>query len=175
MRTILTFFIIACFIIACSQKAGSGKSDKSPEENIRNQVISIATDYASAQLNNAKKSIDKDGIISISGNGFSYLIDPSKIFISEIDEDPEKDAIVPLILFRGATPVKTDHLILIKKEGKLAIAKTIFNIIKILKIEDRIILAEITKIGMDSPTYGCSECIEIAKYRFLGDELVKIE
>ncbi|MCJ7447454.1 MAG: hypothetical protein MUO72_07175 [Bacteroidales bacterium] len=175
MRTISIFFIIAGFIVACSQKAGTGKTVNSPEENVRSQVISIATDYASAQLNNAKKSIDKDGIISMSGNGFSYLIDPSKIIISELDEDSEKDAIVPLNLFRGVTPVKTDHLILINKEGKLVIAKTIYNVIKILKIEDRIIVAEVTKVSMDSPTYGCSECIEIAKYQFREGELVKIE
>jgi hypothetical protein len=169
------FFIIAGFIVACSQNAGTGKTGKSTEENIRSQVISIATGYALAQLHNAKKSIDKDGIISMSGNGFTYLIDPSKIIVGELDEDSEKDAIVPLTLFRGATPVKTDHLILIKKEGKLAIAKTTYNIIKILKIEDRIILAEITKIGMDSPTYGCSECIEIAKYQFREGDLFRIQ
>jgi hypothetical protein len=76
---------------------------------------------------------------------------------------------------RGATPVNTEHLIMISKEGKLVIATTIYNVIKILKIEDRIIVAEITKVGMDSPSYGCAECIEIVKYRFLGGELVKTE
>ena len=175
MRTISTFFIIAGFIIACSQNTGTGKTDKSPEENIRNQVITIATDYASAQLPGAKKSIDKNGIVSMKGDEFNYLIDPSKIIISELDEDPEKDAIIPLNLLRGATPVNTEHLIMISKEGKLVIATTIYNVIKILKIEDRIIVAEITKVGMDSPSYGCAECIEIVKYRFLGGELVKTE
>jgi hypothetical protein len=175
MRSVSIFMMLMGITAACSQNTGTGKSGNTPEEKIRNQVIITAIDYASGRLTDSKQSVDKNGIITLTEIGMSYIIDPAKIIINEIDEDSEKDAVVPLDILYGQTLVMKEHLILLNTGGKMVIAKTIYNVIKILKIEDRIIVAEISKVGMDSPTYGCAECIEVAKYQFRGGVLVKTE
>ena len=158
-------------ISSCSQ----GSSSNSRKEKTLDQAIATAVEYASSRLKESKQSTGKDGIIILSANGFSYYLEPAKIKIIEIDEDSVKDAIIPLNLFKGQSPVLKEHLVLLNKDGKLVIDTAIFNIVNILGVEDRIIIAEISKVGIDAPGYGCSECIEIAKYKLSEGRLVRTE
>lgn len=152
-----------------------GRSSISQEEKNIDQAIAAAVDYASSRLKDSKQSTGKDGIITLSANGFNYYLNPAKIIISEIDEDSVTDAIIPLDLLKGQSPVFKEHLILLNKDGKLVIDTAVYNIVNILKAEDRIIIAEISKVGIDAPGYGCAECIEIAKYKLREGMLVRIE
>ena len=175
MRTFSIILILAGFMLSCKQNRVGAKSSDPEEERIRSQALTTAVSYASARLASPRQSVNRDGIITLTADGMSYIIDPGKITIGEIDEDPATDAIVPLDLLSGQLPVIKEHLVLLNTQGKMLIVDTLTNVIKILRIQNRIIYAEISKVGMDSPTYGCSECIEVVRYLFRDNRLVKVE
>jgi len=171
MRIVSIFIILAGFSAACTH----GRGGNSPEATARSQVITVAKEYALHIMKDARVSTDRDGIITLSTDRMRYVIDPAKIVISEIDEDPEKDAIVPLTLLQGQKLIMREHLLILTTGEKMVIDTVLYDIISILKVEDRIINAEISKVGIDSPGYGCATCMEIARYKFRGGKFAKTE
>ena len=171
MRIVTIFIILAGVSAACMH----GRGGNSQEEIARGQAINVAKEYALHIMKDARQSTDRNGIITLSTDRMSYVIDPAKIVISEIDEDLERDAIVPLTLLKGQTFVMKEHLLILNAGEKMMIDTVLYDIINILKVEDRIINAEISKVGMDSPGYGCAECMEIARYQFKSGKFVKTE
>ncbi len=174
MRNAVFFFLALSFITSCSNGNKSLPGDSSIKK-IKIQAVSIAETYANGQLKGAKKSISKDGIITIGDNQKTYVIDPAKILVALIDDDSNKDAIVPIDCFRGQYLVLTENLILIKTDGKLMLTRAIESDMKILGIKDRVIPAEIHTRPRNSPLYNCSACKEVVKYQFRGGDLIKME
>jgi hypothetical protein len=174
MRYTLFLLLAFCYLISCN-KANQDAKVNSFEIKIRKQAIRVAENHVRDQIKEAKKTISKDGLIVFSNADTKYLIDPSRIIIGEIDQDSNKDAIVPLYFFRDQTLVLTEHLILIKKVGKLVIAKVLDSDMKVLSIKDRVIYVEISKIASDSPYFGCKICKEIVKYNFIGGDTLRIK
>ena len=177
MRNILLslFSLFAlCLLISCN---GSDQNaiNNSSENKIKKQAITVGVKQARDQLKKAKKTISKDGLIVISDSDTKYLIDPSRIVIGEIDEDTNKDAIVPLYVFRDQKLALTEHLILIMKNGKFVIAKVLDSELKVLSIKDRVIYVEISKIASDSPYFGCKTCKEVIKYKFFKGDTLRTE
>lgn len=174
MRNTLFSLFALCLLISCN-KSNQNAKDNSSETRIKKQAIKVGETHARDQLKKAKKTVSKDGLIVISNSDTKYLIDPSRIVVGEIDEDTNKDAIVPLYVFRDQTLVLTEHLILIKKNGKFVIAKVLDSEMKVLSIKERVIYVEISKIASDSPYFGCKICKEVVKYKFLRGDTLRTE
>ncbi|HUU39596.1 MAG TPA: hypothetical protein VMW42_01505 [Desulfatiglandales bacterium] len=174
MRNTFFFLLILCLLTSCNN-GNKNVTDDPAVKKVKKQAIRVAEDYAKGKLKDAKKSVDKDGIIKLTGNGIVYFIDPSRIVMGEIDEDSDKDAIVPLYVFREQTPLLTEHLVLINKEGKLTNVKVMDNVLKIIAIKERMIFAEVSKVASDAPSFGCEICREVVKYQFSGDTLSLIK
>jgi hypothetical protein len=175
MRTYFFLYILTGFLTACTQNPGASRIDNLSEKKIRKQVLTIAENYAMNQLKDAKKSIARDGIITLGDNQKSYVINPAKILIGLIDDDSVNDAIVSIDSYYRQYQVLTEQLILINTDGKLMLIKDIDTDITILGLKNRVITAEIHTHSRNSPLYNCAACKEIVKYQFRGGDLVKIQ
>lgn len=137
--------------------------------------MGIAIDYVRDKFKEAKKTVTEDGIINIGNDQIKYVIDPSRIETGLIDDDANEDAIVSISSYNGQFLLMTEHLILIKTDGKFKVTRVIEADMKIMGIKDRVIFVEISKIAPDSPLYGCSECKEIVNYQYKGGDLIRME
>ena len=167
--------ILIGFLTSCTQNTGKGGIDDSLEKKIRNQVISIAEDYTSKQLKDAKKTIAPNGIIIMGDEKKRYVIDPSKIFTGLIDDDANEDAIITITSLNGDYLGLIEHLIIINTNGKLMLLRAVESDMKILQLHNRVITAELPTRPRSSPLYNCSACREIVKYQFKTGELIRME
>jgi len=158
--------ILISFISSCN-------SDSS--EQIREEVAGIAEEYALGQLKDAKRTVLGNGTIIISGQEKRYIIDPSKIIVTLIDDDQVNDAVIPVTSFIGKEPDLVEHLFIINTDGKLMLIRTTESDMKILQIRDRVITTQQHTKPRTSPLYNCASCQEIVNYRFINGDLVKIE
>jgi hypothetical protein len=166
----LFFLLISC--THNDNKAGQGNT---VAPGIKRRVMDIAINYARDKLKDSKKTVEKGGIVTIVNNQIKYVIDPSKIVVGLIDDDPNEDAIVSISSYNGQFLATTEHLILIKSNGKFKVTKVIERDMTVLKIKDRIIYVEIRKLPPDSPNYNCAICREVVKYKYMNGDLSKID
>ena len=175
MRYLFIFLLLSITLNACNRKKVTTGNEKLSAGKMAEQAVEVAGKYAFKNLNDPEISYDKDGTMTISKDIERYVIIPSETVICDIDEDSEKDAIVPMTRYYGNRPVMKEHLFLFNREGSLKTDTIISDIIKILKVEDRMIYAEISKVSMDSPGYGCASCMEVARYQFTGGRIGRIK
>ena len=71
--------------------------------------------------------------------------------------------------------VPSGQLILTTAGGKFMLTCVIDADMKILKIENRMITAEVPTHTRNSPLFNCSECQELVNYKFIKGELVRVE
>ena len=173
MRNFIILLFITC-LGSCMQVKEDPAGDRA-DRKIKKQVIKVAEAYVRKKIEKGKKSVSKDGLIVFSVNDTKCLIDPSRIMTGEIDEDPVKDAIVPLYYFRDQTLLSTEHVILLNKDGRYLIAKVLVFEMKLLAIKNREIIIETSKIASDSPYFGCEICKEVVKYKFVDGDTVRIK
>jgi len=179
----MSFFIILILplLLSCAHnndKSGSGN-------RVKNEVMDIAIDYAMGKFKESKKTVAKDGIVTIADsqikyvtigdNQIKYVIDPAKIEVGLIDDDANEDAIITISSFNGQYLEIPEHLILIKTDGKFLINRVIESYMKIMGIKDRVITVEIPTRSPNSPLRDCAACKEIVKYQFRGGDLIRME
>jgi hypothetical protein len=171
------FFIlcILTLLFSCTNNGGKAGSENSATNRFRQEVIDLSTNYINSKYKEPKKKIAPDGIITISDNQTSYIIDPARISTGLIDDDNTDDAIISIDNYHGQYLVLTEHLILINKDGKLMLNRVIESDMKILGIKDRVITAEVYTRSRNGPLAGCSLCKEVVKYQFIQGDLVKMK
>ena len=147
--------------------------------------MDIAIKYATDKFKEAKKTVAKDGIVTIADNEVNfvtighdqikYIIDPAKISVGLIDDDKNEDAIITIYSLKGQYMEIPEQLILIKTDGKFMLNSVIESDMKIMGINDRVITAEISTRSRNSPLRDCSACKEVVKYQFKIGELIRME
>jgi hypothetical protein len=170
--------LILCLISLLFSCTNSGKKDvngKNVSPRVKKEVLALATNYINGKFKEPKKTISKDGIITIGEDQSSYVIDPAKIYTGLIDDDNTEDAIISMDYYHGQYILMSEHLILINTDGKLMLSRAIESDMKILGIKDRVITAEIYTKSRNSPLANCSLCKEVVKYRFKSGDLIKVE
>ncbi len=171
MRNITFIVVLTVLAVACMYCSNSNTA----ENRLKEQAVSTARDYILNLTGNGSAGTDREGVITVTAGHISYLIDPSGVLIEEINEDGLRDAIVPVTGYDGGGVIVKKHLVMINSDNSLVLDTILNDVVRILKVEDRVIYAELSKVSMDSPYYGCAECVEIASYRFRGDKLEKLE
>jgi hypothetical protein len=126
-------------------------------------------------LDDSKKTIDENGIVTISNKEKYYIIDPSKIFTGLIDDDQTKDAIISLDTYYKDNQTTSEHLIITDSGETMMLNRAIESDMKVLGIKDRSITAEVPSHSRNSPLFNCASCREVVKYRFLNGDLIKSE
>jgi hypothetical protein len=174
MNLKFSLIIIIGLLLSCSQTPRKNQVE-TLEVKLKKEAIAIAKNYAVKQLKESKTTVDENGIITIRDDQKRYKIDPEKIFTGLIDSDMNEDAIVSLTSYYKHDMGFTEHLILINTNGKLVLIKVIETDMKIVKLKDRIITAELHTKPKTSPLYNCPHCIEIVNYQFKDGDLVKLK
>ncbi len=163
MKQIFSLLIPALILFSCS---GS-------QQRIRKQVLDIAADYALGNLTDGKKKVLENGLITFGSGMKTYIIDTSRIFIGQIDQDTLSDAIISLFPFENNYEVTTEHLVTINNNGRLMLVRALESDMIIIDVSNGIITAEVPEHSRNSPLFNCPSCREVVKYRFINGELVK--
>lgn len=181
MKKSFIIIITLSFLLSCTHndnKTGSGNS-------VKKEAMDIAVKYAKGKFKEAKETVAKDGIVTITDsqinyvtigdNQIKYVIDPTKIVVGLIDDDTNEDAIITISSFKGQYMEIPEHLIITKTDGKFMLNRSIESDMKIMGINDRVIMAEISTRSRNSPLRDCSVCKEIVKYQFRAGDLIRME
>ncbi len=182
MKIFLTSLFIILVLISCSTET----ANQDQSNAFRNEVIEIAKKYVSDKFTESKVTTESNGIVSVSDdrvdyilktvdNSTKYIIDPAMITTGLINEDEETDAVIVISSSKGQYLQPNEILILTGKDGNLILNRVIESDMKILRLKERVITAEITTKSRNSPLRDCTKCKEIVKYRFRNGDLVKAE
>jgi len=171
MRIKVLIITLLAITISCNYE----ESDNSERSliKVKDKVISISADYVRTSLSNTKQTVSQNGTITIGDSLKRYIIDPSKIFTGYIDDDQTTDAIVTIISFKGDYLDLIEHLIILNTNGKLMLIRAIESDMTILKLENRVITAELPTHPRTSPLFYCSSCREIVNYEFKDGDLIR--
>ncbi len=173
MRVNLLIFITLTTLVSCLND-GTDNSERSLTK-IKEKVISITSDYVKNTLENTKKSVSLNGTITIGDSLKRYIIDPGKVFTGLIDDDLTIDAVVTVFSFKGEYLDLIEHLIILNTNGKLMLIRSIESDMTILKLENRVITAELPTRPRSSPLFHCDSCREIVNYEFNDGNLIRIK
>ena len=173
MKMIGILIPLLTLIFSC-QDSGPKKTE-TDSESLKKEVISIAEGYVKEQLKDAKTIINSTGLITIENYQKKFIIDPRDILAGFIDDDQETDAIITLTSYMDQNYYMTEHLILLQTEGKLMLIRSFEKDMKILRLKDRIITAEIHTKPRTSPLYSCASCKAIIYYRYSNGDLIKTD
>ncbi|MBK7133961.1 MAG: hypothetical protein IPH69_14395 [Bacteroidales bacterium] len=171
MKINFLIFITLITLTSCLNQ-GTDNSERTLKK-LKERVISISEDYVRTSLSNTKKTVSQNGTITIGDSLKRYIIDPSKIFTGYIDDDLTTDAIVTVISFKGDYLDLIEHLIILNTNGKLMLIRSIESDMTILKLDNRIITAELPTRPRTSPLFYCSSCREIVNYEFKDGDLIR--
>lgn len=176
------YLIILIFLLlSCTSKENKPSSVAS----IKKEAMGIAIKYAKDKFKEAKMTIGRDSIVTVSDNQIDfvtleenkmkYVVNPSKVIVGLINDDDAYDAIVTILPVKGEYMQIPEILILINSDKRLTISRVIESEMKILGINKQVITAEIQTRARNSPLHDCSECKEVVKYQFKTGDLVRIE
>lgn len=166
---LVSLFLI---LLSCTRNPDKPGSGGLITPRIKKQIIRIAVGYSSDKVRDSHQSVLNDGTISIGNDQLTYVINPSDIVTGFIDNDVNEDAIISLGSFKGKFHFNTEHLILLKTDGKFKLKGVLEGDMKILAIKDNLVFSEISKFPSDSPTYGCGVCKEVVRYKYNDGSLV---
>jgi hypothetical protein len=170
-------FIFLSLLIAFS--SCNTKNEKSAlsvvSPKLKKEVLQVAEEFIMKKMKNTERKDSESGIIVFSEGNIKYGIDPSKIITGEINDDNKEDAIITVYGFTDQQLTSTEHLILINTDGKLLLSRAIESEMKVLRIEEKMIIAELPTVSRDSPNYGCEMCKEVVKYKFVNGDLIVVK
>ena len=161
------YYLLLLLLVLCSCSEN--------DQRIRKQAIKIAGEYASGNITDAGRKVLENGLITIGNDLKTYVIDTSKIYIGNIDQDSLPDAIISIFPFENNYEVTTEHLIAINNDGKLMLIRTVESDMRIISLVDGIITAEIPEHQRSSPLFNCPSCWEVVRYRFVNGDLIEAE
>lgn len=172
MRIInLTCLVFLLILYSCN----NSRREKYGSEKIKKQVLNLSSSYVRQNLLQVEQSILKDGSIKICKDKISYIIKPDQIVIGQINGDHTEDAALSINLYWGNFWDKTENLIFLNTNGQLHLTKVVDEHMKIIRIKDGIIFAEVPRFPGDSPTADCHICRDTLKYIFLDDKLIQVK
>jgi hypothetical protein len=172
-RAILFGFIIS-FWVSCNQNTNR-KQPESKEAIIEKEAIKLAKEYAAKQLKSPSETMDAFGVIIIKDEDKRFRIDPTKIFIGQINDDNVDDALITLTSNYRQDLGLSEQLVMLGTNSALALEQVFELDMKVVKLKDRIITGELHTKPRTSPLYNCGHCIEIANYKYQNGELVRLK
>jgi hypothetical protein len=175
MKRSFVLVSLLLILLACDRTENNSGSGNVLTHRIMKQVMGIAVNYTRDKFKDSKQSVLDNGAVRIGDNQITCIIDPATIVTGFIDSDANEDAIVTVASFKGRFLIKTEHLIMLKKNRKLVLDNVIAADMKIMGIKERIVLAEISKFPPDSPAADCNICKEIVKFKYSDGNLVRTE
>jgi hypothetical protein len=157
--------LLAGLITACARDKGMDTYRAASEKKIKKRALAIAEKYAMSQVPAAKKTF-RNNMTLIGDPQKSFVIDTARVYTGLVDEDSTPDAIVSLATYTNQYPDYTRHLIITGKGRKLKLASVVESDLNILRLQDRIITAEVPTRPRSSPLYNCHSCQKLVDFQF---------
>jgi hypothetical protein len=142
---------------------------------LKKKAIMAAENYASENVKLKTRKVFENGMIAIGDETKMYVIDPGKVWVGRIDDDANEDVIMTLDVFTQGYQNTSEQLILISRQGVLMLNKALESDMKILKLEDGKIVAEVPEHSRNSPLFNCPSCREVVIFHYDKGNLVKAE
>lgn len=168
-------FFIILLLALCSCNTGEEKVSGLKEKKIRKNAITIAEDYISKQLKNDRTREEHDGVIVLGDDQKKFVINPERIYMGLINEDDEPDAIVSIERYTGQFQTVSEHLFILRSGNKYELITSVESDMRILRLDDRTITAEVPTHSRNSPLFNCPSCREVKKFKFSKGELILTE
>ena len=162
ISSVIGLIFVLIFLSACT----------GDQKRFRQRLINTAIEYVSKQLKNPETRILRDSTIMVGDSTKRYFIQPSQVFSGLIDEDNITDGIVTVTLMERNGSVTNEHLIILNKENKLIMVRSVESEMKILSVKDRVISADVPTHPATNPLHGCPVCREVKKFVFKNGDLV---
>lgn len=175
MRVYFLLLSILMFATSCNSPAGNRKTNKDIDEQTRNKAIEICENYIKSQINEPEKIVTRDGLIIIGDNFQKYIINPGNIYSGDLNDDNKDDAILTLDRFQGQFQVPSEQLFMLNQRGKLVLAGIMEFDMRVIKLENGIITAQVPEHTRSSPLFSCEDCQDTIRYTFKNDKMVPIE
>jgi len=163
---LMILFLLFLSNISCTKPA------KNITESLQSQALLIATEYAGSKLDSATVITDSRGIITIGDELVRYVINPESVFRAELDEKNGNEILVTIDSLHDPYLIPAWHLVLKKFGDEIKTIAVIRSDMRVLSIDNQIIVAEIPTHTPNSPLYYCSECRDTVKYQLIQDRLV---
>ncbi len=173
MKLKLILILFLTFNLSCLNQ-GNVKVENA-SERIKKETFLIAEEYCRSQLIDPKSTVNQMGLTIIEDSQKRYILDSRVVITGLVNEDNEQDAILTITSYKGQDYILTEHLILLNTNGKLILIRSVEKDMKILRLNDRIITAEIHTKPRTSPLYNCESCKAIINYRYSNGDLIKAE
>ena len=168
-------FSLIFLLSLCSRNTGEKRFSGLEEKKIRKNALAITEDYIAKQLKEDKTRNEYDGVIVLGDDQKKFIIDPERIYVGLINEDEKPDAIVSIERFNGQYQTVSEHLFIFKTGNKYELLTSVESDMRILRLEDNIITAEVPTHSRNSPLFHCPTCREIKNFKFIKGELILIE
>jgi PBP1b-binding outer membrane lipoprotein LpoB len=154
---------------------GCNTNEAGNENKLRKKALSAAENYATENVNSKARKVFDNGMTAIGDEEKMYVIDPAKVWVGLIDDNTQEDVLMTLDVFTKGYQNVSEQLIFISGEGKLMLNKVLESDMKILKLKDRKITAEVPEHSRNSPLFNCPACREVVTYIYDKGNLVKAE
>jgi len=169
-----SFLILTIIFLFHACKEEKPDNNNTLESLPDKEIMEIAINFAKERLKNAKLTVSGTEV-TVSQEGWMYVIDAKNIVHGQIDDNSTEDAIISLSSFKGQYLKIPEHLIMLRSDDSLKLTKVIESEMKILSINNKKIIAEISSISQDSPMAGCNLCKDTVDFQFNGKELIQIK
>lgn len=163
-----------CCLIAISAVFTSCYNHSSGKEKMRNEAIVIAEKYIKGNTSASERKAT-GGFIAIGDSRKIYIIDTARIYTGLIDDDQLTDVIMTLDVFAKGYQNTSEQLILLSEKGKLRLASSLESDMKILRIDDHKVIAEVPEHSRNSPLFNCKACREVVTFVYEKGNLRKTE
>jgi hypothetical protein len=160
--------IISWLLVRC----GTGVDEN---KRIRQLTLEEAGRYSVTLLNSTSHETSGNGITRYGDDAHRITVDPGRLFTGYVDEDDQKDAIITIVGTENGMLERIEHLVYLNTGSGLSLAATLESDMRILKLEDRVITAELPTHPRTSPLYNCDACRDTVKYSFRNGRLEKVE
>lgn len=165
---------LLCYLITLLIIITSCNYNSTERERIRNEAVDIAEKYIQGNTSGSQKK-SNGGYIAIGNSDKIYVIDTSRVYTGLINEDQVTDVIVTIDVFTKGYQNTSEQLIILSENGKLRLAVSLESDMKILRIDDHRIIAEVPEHSRNSPLFNCHACREVVTYVYDNGNLVKSE
>jgi hypothetical protein len=163
------------FATSCNSTGRNETTKNRPDEKTRKKVIETSENYINSQISEPKKIVTQDGLIIIGDNFQKYIINPGKIYTGDLNDDSKTDAILTLDRFQGQFQVPSEQLFLLNQGGKLVLAGIMEFDMRVIKLENGVIIAQVPTHPRSSPLFSCEECQDTIRYRFKNGKISRID
>lgn len=170
MRKLL-FISVSLLFAICSCK---NRPERLKDECSSEMVKSVFEKYVSNFLKKNKVITEEIGDISIYDGVRKYSFRMQDVVIGVINDNSVPDIIVPTKIYENNVLLNIEHLIFFDSSMNYTFAGKLENIYEVKGIVNKIIIVDYTEIAVDSPIYGCNECKEERRYKFVKNQFVRL-